>query len=201
MAVSQVPSPPRPRWRPPLPIPILAVAAPVVAASVWIWAASYPSSHLIFSMLGLVLGLVAAALLIVFGVIGLVRRTLVPAVIIGLVLLVGGFAVPATGLPLPARFALHRAAFDRVVAVPPDQPAGCPDWIGTYRIRGCSVVGTGYLYYEADGGFLGGVGFAYLPDGPERAQRAVPEDPTADGLGPLTYRPLTGRWYTFSDPW
>ncbi len=201
MAVSQFPPPPRLAWRPSLPVPILAVAVPVVAALVWNWAASFPSSHLIFAMIGLVLGLLAVVLLIVLGVICVVRRTLVPAVIIGLALLVGGFAVPATGLPLPARFVLHRADFDRAVAVAPDQPAGCPDWIGSYRISRCAVVGTGYLYYEADGGFLNGVGFGYLPDGPAAAQRPAMNDPTADGLPPLTYRPLTGPWYTFSDPW
>jgi hypothetical protein len=44
---------------------------------------------------------------------------------------------------------------------------------------------------SVEGGFLGGGGFAHLPDGPG--------DAVAHGAAERTFRHLDGDWYTFAE--
>ena len=163
-----------------------------------LWAGSYPSG-------GLVAGLVAAGLLLITGVVWLVflvreliKRRFAPVALttaVVLVLVAGAAFASRIELPLLARFAMVRPAFDRVVA---ERAAGgddldrCPARIGSYRITNCRTVGTGTYFTERDGGFLNGVGFAYLPGGP-------PPDPPMGGS--ITYSQLRGSWYWYVEEW
>lgn len=181
--------------------PRLAVAVLVsswLTAAAILWAGSYPTG-------GLVVGLVAAGLLVVTGVLWLVLVVAeLPKRRVGLVfltaavalVLIGGSALVARiELPLLARFVLARSSFDRVVA---ERAAGdasadhCPAWIGTYRISNCRTIGTDTYFTERDGGFLNSVGFAYLPDGP-------PADPPT--VSSITYSQLRGSWYWYNEAW
>ncbi|GAB3762862.1 hypothetical protein [Microlunatus parietis] len=196
---------PRLPWQPPLAVLIIAIALPAVAGVLLAWANSVPGSQVIMGVIGVGLSLVAASFLVINGIICFARRTLVPAVIIGAVILVGLFVFAESGLPLRARFELHRAAFDEVAGQPLPPKEGvwqgpCPTRIGNFPISRCAAIGTGFLYYEPEGGLLNGAGFAYLPEGPERAQRPLADDPTADLSGRIVYRPLAGDWYSFIDP-
>ncbi|HLT60966.1 MAG TPA: hypothetical protein VK020_07215 [Microlunatus sp.] len=195
---------PRQPWQPPLPVPIIAIVLPAVAGLLLCWANSVPASQVIMGLAGVGLSLVAASFLVINGIICFARRTLVPAVIIGAVILVGLYAFAESGLPLRARFGLHQADFAAVAEQ--RQPADegvwqgpCPDRIGSFPISRCAAIGTGFLYYEPESGLLDGAGFAYLPEGPETAQR--PEVGKPNGPDPILYRHLAGDWYTFVDPW
>lgn len=112
-----------------------------------------------------------------------------------LVMVAGAAFASRIELPLLARFALARPAFDRVVAervAAGDHAELCPAWIGTYRIGNCRTVGTDTYFTERDGGFLNGVGFAYLPEGP-------PSDPPT--VSSITYGQLRGSWYWYVEEW
>lgn len=181
--------------------PRLAIAVVIggwLTAAVILWAGSYPSG-------GLVAELVAAGLLLITGVLWLVllvrelvkRRFALVALATGLVLVMVAGAAFASRIELPllARFALARPAFDRVVAeraAAGDHAELCPAWIGTYRIGNCRTVGTDTYFTERDGGFLNGVGFAYLPEGP-------PSDPPT--VSSITYGQLRGPWYWYVEEW
>ncbi len=163
-----------------------------------LWAGGYPSG-------GLVAGLVAAGLLLITGVVWLVfvvrelikRRFAVVALTTAVVLALIAVAAFASRIELPllARFAIVRPAFDRVVAerAAAGGDAGpCPAWIGTYRINGCWTSGTSTYFSERDGGFLNSVGFAYLPDGP----------PFGSPMGgSIAYSQLRGPWYWYIQEW
>ena len=115
--------------------------------------------------------------------------TVVPLLVIG----GAGFAARIE-LPLLARFALARPAFDQVIADRGEAGPGapCPDRIGSYRIRTCRTIGSDTYFTERDGGFLNSVGFVYLPEG-------VPTDPPTSTS--ITYAQLRGPWYTFVEAW
>jgi hypothetical protein len=201
-----LPTPPQP-WQPPLPVLIIAIALPVIAGLMLCWAHTVPGTQVIMAVAGTGLSLIAASFLLINGILCFVRRTLVPAVIIGAVLLIGLFVLAESELPLRARFGMHTSTFEQVAAE--RQPAAegiwqgpCPTRIGSFPISRCAAIGTGFLYYEPEGGLLNGAGFAYLPEGPAGAQReGVATEPGGDGTDPIHYQHLSGDWYTFIDPW
>ncbi len=186
---------------------IIAIALPAIAGLVLCWANSVPGAQVIMAVVGTGLSLVAASFLLINGIICFARRTLIPAVIIGAVLLVGLFVLAESDLPLRARFGLYTATFDQVAAA--RQPAiegvwqgACPNRIGSYPISSCAAIGTGFLYYEPEGGLINRAGFAFLPDGPAGAQReGTATEPGGEGTDPIQYQHLSGDWYSFVDPW
>ena len=193
-------------WQPPLPVLIIAIALPAVAGLVLCWANSVPGAQVIMAVVGTGLSLIAASFLLINGIICFARRTLIPAVIIGAVILIGLFVLAESELPLRARFGMHAATFDQVAAERQPSDGGiwqgpCPTRIGSYPISRCVAIGTGSLYYEPEGGLLNSTGFAYLPEGPDGAQREGAGAPGADQPDPLSYQHLSGDWYSFVDPW
>lgn len=176
-----------------------------IAVLVGIWlsagaillAGSYPNG-------GLVAGLIAAGLMLVTGLVWLVLMIIevahrrwalaVTLTVTAAALLLGSAVASRIELPLLARFAVARPAFERVIIERGEAGPGapCPAWIGSYRISGCRTVGSVTYFTERDGGFLDSVGFAYLPEGPE----AAPPSSTS-----ITYGQLRGPWYWFVEAW
>jgi hypothetical protein len=168
-----------------------------LSAALILLAASYPSGSLLVALVGFgVLLLTGAAwLVLVITDVAVSRFLLAATAAAVMVIVVGGSAVAARiELPLMARFALDRSAFEDVVAargeVGPDAP--CPSRIGTYRISACRTIGSDTYFTERDGGFLDSVGFVYLPEGP-------PADPPTSTS--ITYSQLRGPWYWFVEAW
>lgn len=179
----------------------LAVAVVIggwLTAVLTLWAGSYPTGGLMAALVAAGLLLVNGAVWLVFVVRELVERrfALVAFTTAAVLVLIAGAAFASRiELPLLARFAMVRPAFDRVVA---ERAAGgdnadrCPARIGSYRITNCRTVGTGTYFTERDGGFLNGVGFAYLPGGP----------PSGSPMGgSITYSQLRGSWYWYVEEW
>lgn len=170
-----------------------------LTAVAMLWAGSYPSGSLVVGLLAAGLAVLTAVLGLIHIIAGLVaRRVQLVAITTGIaVALIGGAAFAARiELPLLARFALVRPAFERVVAERLAADEGvepCPSWIGTYRISNCRTIGSATYFTERDGGFLNGVGFAYLPDG-------LPAAPPTAG-GSITYGQLRGPWYWYNEAW
>ncbi|MFT4166753.1 MAG: hypothetical protein QM650_16065 [Microlunatus sp.] len=176
--------------------------AVVVVISSWmtavtiLWAGSYPWGALLVGLLAAVLAVITAVLCVIHIIIGLIgrkTRSVIIATGVALVLIAGAAVAARIELPLLARFALVRPAFDRIVAERTVAEKGsepCPAWIGTYRIGGCRTVGSAMYFRERDGGFLNSVGFAYLPDGP-------PANPPTSGS--ITYSQLRGPWYWYNE--
>jgi hypothetical protein len=84
----------------------------------------------------------------------------------------------AAHVPLDARWAMSRDAFEAVVArLPPStstgqewSPLSVPARIGSYDIDSADrVPGGGVIFYEASGNFLDDAGFAFLPHGPTQS--------------------------------
>ncbi len=193
-------------WQPPLPVLIIAIALPAIAGLVLCWANTVPGAQVIMAVAGTGLSLIAASFLLINGIICFARRTLIPAVIIGAVVLIGLFVLAESELPLQARFGVHAATFDQVAAERQPSDGGiwqgpCPTRIGSYPISRCAAIGTGSLYYEPEGGLLNSAGFAYLPGGPDGAQREGAGSPGAEQPDPIKYQHLSGDWYTFIDSW
>ena len=161
------------------------------------WAASYPGSNLVVAFAALVLvGLTGLAWVILAISEAAGRRV---ALVVSLAVLaavtVGGSGIAARiELPLQARFAASRPAFDQVIADRGEAGPGatCPRRIGTYRILSCRTIGSDTYFHARDGGFLDSVGFVYLPEG-------VPVDPP--GGAPITYAQLRGPWYSYVEAW
>lgn len=200
-----LPTPVQP-WQPPLPLLIIAIGLPALAGLLLGWTKTVPGTQVLIGVIGMGLSVIAAAFLLILGIICVIRRTLLLPVVIGGVVLVGLLVLAWSPLPLQARFAMHGGAFSRVAAETQPSNDGewqgpCPSRIGSYPISRCAAIGTGFLFYEPEGGFLHSAGFAYLPDGPKQAQREGIDDPTASGNQPIVYHHLSGDWYTFSDPW
>ena len=138
------------------------------------WAGSYPDGGLVATMVAVVLvGLTGVAWLIL-AISELARRTiplvvtmtLIPVVIIG----GAGFAARIE-LPLLARFALSRPAFDQVIADrgEADPGAPCPTRIGSYVSRWRTIGSDTYLGHRAGRWFLDSVGFVYARGGTDRS--------------------------------
>ena len=154
----------------------LAIAVVVgawLAAATIGWAASYPSADLTVAFVAVVLVVLTGVAWLVVTVSELVRRRFAVAVALtvtaGLVIGSAGIAARIE-LPLLARFALARSAFDQVIAdrgeAGPDAP--CPSRIGTYRILSCRTIGSDTYVHARDGGFLSSqprrAGYGVVPD-------------------------------------
>lgn len=177
--------------------------ASVVLVGCWLaavvigWAGSYPGGHYAVALGAVVLiGLTAVAWLTVAVTEVAARRLALPVALAVLaVLVVGGAGFAARiELPLLARFALSRPAFDQVIADRGEAGPGasCPRRIGSYRILSCRTLGSDTYFRARDGGFLDSVGFVYLPEG-------VPVDPPSGTS--ITYAQLRGPWYSFVEAW
>ncbi|RZU76974.1 hypothetical protein EV384_5686 [Micromonospora kangleipakensis] len=106
-----------------------------------------------------------------------------------------------TGVPLRARWALSRDAFEAVVAELPERspatgfdPVPVPTTVGSYRITRAYLVSGGVVFYEENGAFFDDAGFAYLPDGP------TPSLGNGSFESPV-FRPLGGGWYRWTASW
>ena len=110
-------------------------------------------------------------------------------------LVIGGTGFAARiELPLLARFAVSRPAFDQVIADRGETAPGapCPKRIGSYRIRSCRTIGSDTYFTERDAGLLDSVGFVCLPEG-------APIDPPTNTS--IRYAQLRGPWYSFVETW
>ncbi|MFI7284618.1 hypothetical protein ACIBOV_30605 [Micromonospora chersina] len=189
------PSSPRVPWL------VLNVVASIAGACL-LWAFSVPG-FVFLLVLGLVhvLGL-AAVVWVVLVVMGIQRRQwswwFLPAPVV----VVLALALVVEGVPLQARWAMSRSAFERVVAtVPTTSPVGAewsrvpvPSRIGAYRIEAAYPVPGGVVFYEANGYMTDDAGFAYLPDGP------TSDLETPDFESPA-FKHLGGPWYSWTASW
>lgn len=165
----------------------------VAAATALTIAATYPRGDFAWGLWGVGLFGLAVVAWLVSGALALaVRRfsiaLLLPPVLLGLTAL-----ADRADLPLRARFAAARPAFEEAVAARGEAGSGapCPDRIGGYRVFSC-VTEESVTRFSTAGGFLDSVGFAYAPDG-------VPA--TAVGEGAVDYDLVSRPWYTFSQSW
>ena len=140
-----------------------------------------------------VFGLTTVAWLVA-AVLALAARRFDPVLVVPPVLLALVVGVGLTDLPLRARFAAARPAFEEAVAARGEAGSGapCPERAGTYRVLDCETEESITHFYTA-GGFLDSVGFAYAPDG-------VPAGP-GSGDEAVYYELLVFPWYTFSRSW
>ncbi|WP_141715208.1 hypothetical protein [Micromonospora rhizosphaerae] len=110
-------------------------------------------------------------------------------------------ALLVTGVPLRARWALSRDAFETVVAELPQRRSATgfdrvrvPATVGSYRITTAYLVPGGVVFYEENGAFFDDAGFAYLPDGPTAS--------LANGsFESPVFRPLGAGWYRWTASW
>ncbi len=174
---------------------LVTVALSLLSAGVAGWAASFPSGAYTWGLLAVGLALVAAAVWLSLGVLCVLARRFHPALVVPILIGAVGLVAVRFDLPLRARFAVARPAFERVILDRGDGgPEGpCPGWVGSYRIQDCTTTGTVTLFRERDGGFLNGVGFAYAPDGHPAL--------TAPEGGAWLFTQLDGSWFTFVAPW
>jgi hypothetical protein len=161
------------------------------------WAASYPSADLAVVFVALVLVALTGLAWLVLTISEIVLRRFALAVALTVLagLVIGGAGIAARiELPLLARFAASRPAFDQVIADRGEAGPGapCPRRIGSYRILSCRTLGSDTYFRARDGGFLDSVGFVYLPEG-------VPTDPPTGTS--ITYGQLRGPWYSFVEAW
>jgi len=171
----------------------------LAAAACLLWAFSVPgfSFFLVFGAVP-VLGLAGLAWVVWVVMFGVHRRrwswSFLPApMIVALVL-----ALLAAGVPLQARWAMSRGAFEQAVAT---LPAGedwylvpAPSTIGSYRIIAAYHVPGGVVFQEANGNLFDDAGFAYLPEGPTPAlENGSFESPVFQHLG--------GAWYRWTASW
>lgn len=166
----------------------------VAGATALTLAATYPRGHFEWALWGVGLFGLGVVAWLVSGVLALaVRRfsvaLLLPPVLFGLMV-----GVDRTDLPLRARFAAARPAFEDAIAARGEAGPGapCPDRIGSYQVSSC-VTEESITRFTTAGGLLDSVGFAYAPDG-------VPAS-TGGGEGSVDYDLLTRSWYTFSQSW
>jgi hypothetical protein len=120
-----------------------------------------------------------------------------PAVLAVPVLLVLAGALVVLDVPLRARWQLSRPAFDDAVTGAMGSPDAVPvrdgRTIGLYRVDAATRFGDAVVFTDADGGFFGGGGFAYLPGGPvDGVQDESYERPTYTDLG--------SGWYAWTAP-
>jgi hypothetical protein len=142
------------------------VVAAVFGALASTVAGSFPTGHLLWALVSAGLVGLAAVAWLVAGVLGLAARRFDLAALVPPFLLAVAPLLAWIDLPLRARFAAARPAFEDVVAARSEGGPGaaCPERIGTYRVFSCVTDGTITLFYT-DGGFLDSVGFADAPDG------------------------------------
>lgn len=164
--------------------------------------ASYPGMDLLWL-------LVAALLLVAFGVVWLLRLVLWlrredggPAGrwLIAPVMVLTAFGLVATDVPLRARFQAGRDDFEVIVSGLDAQGTferwaslDVPDRAGSYEIIAGQQVGDNVILHVAFKGF-DDAGFAYLPDGPDaRFANAGFERPR--------FRSIGEDWYAWTASW
>jgi hypothetical protein len=101
------------------------------------------------------------------------------------------FALVLADVPLRARWAVSKPAFERVASGGAfDGPAR----LGTYDVVSLDREGAAVVFTEATGSFFDDAGFAYLPDGPFRElEDASRED--------MAFQPLGDGWYAWTSGW
>jgi hypothetical protein len=168
-----------------------------------LWAWSYPGGDFfLFAMASLVLG--CFALLWILKLLAAVQRRdrawiwFAVAPMCGVAVL----ALLVADVPLQARWALSRGAFEDV-AESAIAPAGgssswaevnVPERIGLYDVVSAVRVPQGVIFWEATGNFMDDAGFAYLPDGPAEVE--------ANGsFESPRFHHLDGPWYTWTASW
>jgi hypothetical protein len=175
----------------------------LVASAVLLWAYSYPGVSLLLLAVAVgVWGLAVLAWLVWVAMFGIGRRRwswwFVPAPLVGVLVV----TLVVVDVPLRARWAMSRAAFEAVVAtLPPAGQAGqewvsvaVPARIGGYRITSAVVAPDAVIFWEATGSGLDDAGFAYLPDGPK---------PTLENgsFEAPSFKHLDGVWYSWTASW
>lgn len=180
----------------------LVVAA---AGGLLLWAFSVPAFALVPTLVATGVLAVAGIVWVVWLAVARPRRwrqllgfAVAPAMVTVVVLLL------ATGVPLQARWAKSRDAFNQVVKALPAATAAAsgdrwisidvPSTIGGYRISCAYRVPGGVVFYEEHGSGLDDAGFAYLPDGPTASlENGSFESPT--------FRRLGKGWYAWTASW
>jgi hypothetical protein len=106
-----------------------------------------------------------------------------------------------TSVPLRARWAISKGAFERVALTAPP-PTTTYDWqsfdvprrIGAYRITSAARVRDALIFHEKNGAFFDDAGFAYLPSGPfSQLENGSFEAPEFLSLG--------DGWYAWTASW
>jgi hypothetical protein len=96
--------------------------------------------------------------------------------------------VAAVELPLQARWALSREAFEDALQETPVEADGR---IGLYDVSSVRAHGDATVFRVADAGFFESGGFAHIPDPGDRPDLAERTD----------YHHLSGDWYWFTSTW
>lgn len=169
----------------------------VLLGLVLLWAWSFPGFHFVLIVLFWPT-LLAAAVWVIRGLTYLraiergtgagTSRWFAVAPVGALLLL----AIVVADLPLRARWATSRSAFDR--AVDDTLPVGSERRIGSFTITTIRRVEGGVLFYEKAGSFMDDAGFAYLPGGPT-------PDLASGSLENPRWNDLGGGWYAFTASW
>lgn len=193
MTTAAPPAEPLPLRRNRFAFTIAAGLLSVAAATVLTVAATFPRGHFELALWGIGLFGLAGVAWLVSGVLALAVRRFNVALLLPPVLFALMVGLDRSDLPLRARFAVARPAFENAVAARGEAGPGapCPRRIASYGIGPCVTEGSITRFYTG-GGFLDAVGFAYAPDG-------VPA--STGGEGSVDYELLTGPWYTFSQSW
>lgn len=176
---------------------IMVLVGTWLTAATILLAGSYVTGNLIAGLVAALLAVVTGLVwfvLVVVEVAGRRLRLAVTATVLAVLMIGGSAGASRIELPLLARFAASRSAFDAVIAERGEAGPGavCPGWIGSYRIGSCRTVDSATYFTERDGGFLNSVGFAYLPEGPDGVPSSGPS---------TTYGQLQGPWYWFVEAW
>lgn len=162
------------------------------------YVASLPGWPLIWLTPVLLLWLAVGLVWLVRLITAIQRRSFSLPPVVAPVVALGMAVLFLSPLPLQARFALSRPAFDQEVrSLPLDKgQGGSLGLVGSYRIARWSRAADGVLFDEANGTGVGErAGFAYLPKG-------VPEtwtqpDPDLPGPHVIAWQELAGSWYSW----
>jgi hypothetical protein len=168
----------------------------VLACLGLLYVASLPGLPLIWLTPVLALWIVVGIVWLVRLISAIQRRSLTASLVIAPLVALVVAALFLSPLPLQARFALSRSAFDQTVqSLPVNQGAGGSlGLVGTYRIEQWSRAADGVLFDQASGTGVGDrAGFAYLPKG-------VPQtwiEPDEAGVHVIGWQDLGGGWYSW----
>lgn len=165
-----------------------------------LYVASLPGSPLIWLLPALGLWLAVGIVWLVRLISAIQRRSFTPSLVIAPLVVLVLVALFLSPLPLQARFALSRSAFEQAVRSLPENQAegGSLGMVGTYRISEWTRTGDGVLFYSASGtGLVDQAGFAYSPNGVPKALTNS-DDPGFEVLG---WQDLGGGWYSWQASW
>ncbi len=188
-------TPPRHKW-------LLALTAPLAT---WVWASTYPGTHVVAMIMVVfpclvALGLIWTARLLLWRRAG--RPGNPKSWLIAPALVIATWIITTADIALWIRFELF--ARDDFNAVIRDlEPQGShQDWVqlepparvGGYTITRAYQVDDNVILWEATGHFFDYAGFAYLPNGPDpRFASGWFEAPS--------FRHLGGHWYAWTASW